>query len=212
MQIPRLRKHRERRALTQEELAEKAGVSVRSVAGYETGAGARPGSVRKLAAALDMEVEDLLEEEAPKKGRAPLQFEEGRRSSPFLEAWITYIRQRAEAWEENLERLKDSGSKNPFRIEEWSELAYREASSLFSAIGYAMEASGLFDLTDEQQLELERVCIKLVRATERWRELTKSAWAETYHEGRKIIAEQKAARVAQESQKVIALFEERRSA
>ncbi len=149
---------------------------------------------------------------APKKGRAPLPFEEGRRSSPFLEAWIAYIRQRAEAWEENLERLKDSGSKNPFWIEEWSELAYREASSLFSAIGYAMEASGLFDLTDEQQLELERVCIKLVRATERWRELTKSAWAATYHKGRKLLAEEKAERVAQESQKVIALFEERRSA
>ena len=42
VQIPKLRQWREARALTQEELAEKAGVSARSVAGYEAGAGARP--------------------------------------------------------------------------------------------------------------------------------------------------------------------------
>jgi transcriptional regulator with XRE-family HTH domain len=59
VQIPRLREWRERRALTQVELAEKAGVSERSVAGYEAGSGARPPTVRKLAEALDVEVTDL---------------------------------------------------------------------------------------------------------------------------------------------------------
>lgn len=73
VQIPRLREWREARALTQEELAGRAGVSVRSVAGYEAGAGARPGTVRKLAGALDVEVANLLgalpKEEAPSSPR-----------------------------------------------------------------------------------------------------------------------------------------------
>ena len=66
MLIPKLRYWRERRALTQEELAEKANVGTRSVAGYEAGAGARPGNVRKLAEALDIDVSALMEPEAPK--------------------------------------------------------------------------------------------------------------------------------------------------
>jgi len=70
VQIPKLRQWREARALTQEELAEKAGVSARSVAGYEAGAGARPGTVRNLAAALEIEVMDLLKDYP--KARAPL--------------------------------------------------------------------------------------------------------------------------------------------
>lgn len=102
MQIPKLRRHRERRALTQEELAEKAGISVRSVAGYETGAGARPGSVRKLAAALDIKVEELLEEEAPKV-EAPLSFEDDDQwRSAFLESWTSYTLKRAQEWGEAL--------------------------------------------------------------------------------------------------------------
>ena len=62
MRVPNLRYWRERRALTQVELAEKANVSVRSVAGYEAGMGAYPGSVRKLAEALDVSVEALMPE------------------------------------------------------------------------------------------------------------------------------------------------------
>jgi transcriptional regulator with XRE-family HTH domain len=61
VQIPRLREWRETRALTQVELAERAGVSSRSVAGYEGGAGARLTTVRKLAVALGVKVEDLAE-------------------------------------------------------------------------------------------------------------------------------------------------------
>jgi transcriptional regulator with XRE-family HTH domain len=59
VQIPRLREWREARALTQVELAERAGLSSRSVAGYEAGAGARPPTVRRLAEALGVEVADL---------------------------------------------------------------------------------------------------------------------------------------------------------
>lgn len=61
MKIPKLRKQRERRALTQVELAKKAGLSERSIAGYEAGAGATPPSVRKLAAALNVEIEELID-------------------------------------------------------------------------------------------------------------------------------------------------------
>lgn len=66
VQIPRLREWREARALTQVELAERAGVSSRSIAGYEAGAGARPPTVRKLADALGVEVGDLFPLEQPR--------------------------------------------------------------------------------------------------------------------------------------------------
>ncbi len=72
MQIPKLRQWREFRALTQEELAEKAGVSVRSVAGYEAGAGARPSTVRKLASVLEIEVSELFEDTYSPKAHTPL--------------------------------------------------------------------------------------------------------------------------------------------
>jgi transcriptional regulator with XRE-family HTH domain len=64
MRIPRIREWREARALTQVELAVKAGVSPRSVASYEAGGGARLPMVRRIADALEVEVTDLMEEEA----------------------------------------------------------------------------------------------------------------------------------------------------
>jgi transcriptional regulator with XRE-family HTH domain len=71
VQIPRLREWREVRALTQVELAERAGVSSRSVAGYEAGAGARPPTVRRLAEALGIEVTDLRGDSEHPLGEAP---------------------------------------------------------------------------------------------------------------------------------------------
>jgi transcriptional regulator with XRE-family HTH domain len=60
VQIPRLREWREARALTQVELAERARISSRSVAGYEAGHGARPPTVRRLAEALGVDVIELV--------------------------------------------------------------------------------------------------------------------------------------------------------
>lgn len=62
MQIPRLRRWRERQGLTQKDLAELAGVSERSVAGYEGGESTRPNTARKLADALNVTVADLIAE------------------------------------------------------------------------------------------------------------------------------------------------------
>jgi transcriptional regulator with XRE-family HTH domain len=60
VQIPRLREWRELQGWTQKDLARESGVSPRSIAGYEAGAGVRPGTARKLAEALNVEVADLV--------------------------------------------------------------------------------------------------------------------------------------------------------
>ncbi len=75
MQIPRLREKRELQGLTQKELADVSGVSVRSVAGYESGAGVRPNTARKLAEALDVKVADLVGVGARPKAGSPLSAE-----------------------------------------------------------------------------------------------------------------------------------------
>ena len=71
MQIPRLRQWREFRRLTQKDLAAESGVSVRSIAGYEAGAGIRPNTARKLAEALNIEVADFFREPEGPKVPAP---------------------------------------------------------------------------------------------------------------------------------------------
>ena len=62
MKVPRLRYYRERRGLTQRELAEVAGVARRSIAGWELGESIRPGLARRVAEALGVEVANLCEE------------------------------------------------------------------------------------------------------------------------------------------------------
>jgi len=110
VRIPNLRQWREARALTQEEFAEKAGVSVRSVAGYEAGAGARPGTVRKLAAALEVGIDELLEVPPPRarpKGLSP-SLEEIAREAGHENGWIMASEEelknfvRGRTWEEVL--------------------------------------------------------------------------------------------------------------
>ena len=56
----RLREWRQRRLLTQEELAEKAGVGVTTIVRIEAGQSARISTLRKLAAALDVTPEQLM--------------------------------------------------------------------------------------------------------------------------------------------------------
>ncbi len=92
MHIPQLRQWREYRGLTQRELAAESGVSPRSIAGYEAGAGARPNTARKLAQALNIEVADFFREPVTPKVPAPPSpeqpplngFEEARRSEDAL--------------------------------------------------------------------------------------------------------------------------------
>ncbi len=62
MKVPGLRSRRERRGLTQRELAEAAGVARRSIAGWESGESIRPNSASKVAEALGVSVSDLCEE------------------------------------------------------------------------------------------------------------------------------------------------------
>jgi transcriptional regulator with XRE-family HTH domain len=71
VQIPNLRELRELRGLTQKELADVSGVSLRSVAGYEGGAQVRPNTARKLAQALHVEVADLARASSYPKAQAP---------------------------------------------------------------------------------------------------------------------------------------------
>lgn len=61
--VPGLRHHRQRRGLTGRELAEKAGITATTVVELEGGRrGAQPGTLRKLAKALGVGTEDLVEE------------------------------------------------------------------------------------------------------------------------------------------------------
>ena len=66
----RLRHWRQRRLLTQEELAEKAGVGVATIARIEAGQGARISTLRKLARALDVTADELLGEDGEGKAQA----------------------------------------------------------------------------------------------------------------------------------------------
>lgn len=59
MQVPRLREQRQRRALSQQELADRAKVSRTTIIKLEGGRDAWPQTVRKLARALRIEPEDL---------------------------------------------------------------------------------------------------------------------------------------------------------
>src|SRR5215208_8383856 len=114
VQIPRLREWREARALTQVELAERAGVSSRSVAGYEAGAGARPPTVRRLAEALGVEVADLRGDlESPLAEALPLQeklFNGGAKErGAFIERCRRHVAARVAHYENRLAVAKNGG-------------------------------------------------------------------------------------------------------
>lgn len=57
--LAQLKRLREQRFLTQKDLAEKARVSIGTVQRIEAGEDARPSTIRKLAGALLVELEDL---------------------------------------------------------------------------------------------------------------------------------------------------------
>ena len=68
--LPLLRKRRQQAGLSQEELAERAGVGVATIIRIEGGAHARYETLGKLAKALQLERKQLLQEEPPKEPAA----------------------------------------------------------------------------------------------------------------------------------------------
>jgi len=118
VQIPNLRELRELHGLTQKELADVSGVSLRSVAGYEGGAHVRPNTARKLAQALNVEVADLAgatsypKEQAPPSPEQPSfngLLEEQRRGS-FLQSCRRHARARAEQYERRLGKAQEDSA------------------------------------------------------------------------------------------------------
>jgi transcriptional regulator with XRE-family HTH domain len=66
-----LRWYRDQAVLTQRELAQRAGITVLSVSKLERGEQiARPSTIRKLARALGIKPQDLLEDDADDEGAA----------------------------------------------------------------------------------------------------------------------------------------------
>lgn len=61
VKLPRLKGARERKGLTQQELAERAGVSRPTVTRLEAGMQANPPTARKIAQALGCEPGDLMD-------------------------------------------------------------------------------------------------------------------------------------------------------
>lgn len=59
MQVPRLKEHRKRRALSQQELADLARLSRTTIIKLEAGRDAWPQTVRKLARALKVDPSEL---------------------------------------------------------------------------------------------------------------------------------------------------------
>ena len=70
MELRGLRRIRQRRLLTQEELAKKSGVGVTTVIRIEAGQEARISTLRKLAAALEVTPDELIDLGTEEKARA----------------------------------------------------------------------------------------------------------------------------------------------
>lgn len=66
----KLKDWRQRRLLTQEDLAKKSGVGTATIARIEAGQGARLSTLRKLAEALDVTADQLLGEDDPGNAQA----------------------------------------------------------------------------------------------------------------------------------------------
>jgi transcriptional regulator with XRE-family HTH domain len=138
VQLPRLKEWREFRGLTQPELAERAGLSLRTVFNYEHEGNALPNNARKLAEALGIEVGDLISEEAHPKGSAPL-------SQPSFNHLLAEERRTQETIRES-EHLKTYVRGN---LERWGRVARGEDPHLAPDYAYAIEVlQHVISLTD----------------------------------------------------------------
>ncbi len=114
--MEKLKRLREERNLSQVKLAARADLNPATVNQIERGMrNPSPGTLRKLADALEVSLYELLEEDSPKgERRSSLEpsfndvIAEERRS-PYLEAWKRYIARRALTW---LHQARDE--KSPF--------------------------------------------------------------------------------------------------
>jgi transcriptional regulator with XRE-family HTH domain len=161
VQIPRLREWRELQGWTQKDLAQESGVSARSIASYEAGGSARPGTARRLAEALNIEVADLVmlgKAQAPPSPEQPSLngFEVEERRTPDAEVIAGYehiVREHRIAWREALEALASpweqrlaSGAYDHSSVEQF----FSDVVALSQSISRAISAS-----VDEDRLRRE---------------------------------------------------------
>ena len=145
--LTRVREWRERRMLTQKELAERAGVSLFTVQRIEGGrGGAHPGTGRKLARALGVAFEDLWDETTP-----------GAHASRSAKGWLdehvghSYLAMGDEEMQAEQEKLKTVAAVEALRAE------------LRDEYDLAREALDSQELTPELRNELLQAKTTLVR-------------------------------------------------
>lgn len=118
MKLPRVREWRERRGLTQGELAEISGVSARSIASYEAGGEARVTTARKLAEGLERSVEELAYYEGaratPKALARPsgslAAQDPGVRTEAVIDMLLDEMRKQRDLHRQAINRVAESGS------------------------------------------------------------------------------------------------------
>ena len=214
MRIPQLRQWRELRGLTQRELAAKSGVSVRSIAGYEAGAGVRPNTARKLAEALDIEVVNFYAEpEVPKAPAPPSSQEklfnngvlEEERRALSLQSWTSLVNRLADRWEREIEEREaewqaaDRVARKHVKLLpnlNWANEISNTARDVIALATEELEA-GLFVYTSEEAHSLFRALRRLdtvVDGAELWFDWVAETWPKgaTVHDIREA-AERKAA-------------------
>jgi DNA-binding XRE family transcriptional regulator len=145
--LTRVREWRERRMLTQKELAERAGVSLFTVQRIEGGrGGTHPGTGRKLARALGVTFEDLWDETSP-----------GAPASRSAKGWLdehvghSYLAMSDEEMQAEQEKLKTVAAVEALRAE------------LRDEYDLAREALDSQELTPELRNELLQAKTTLVR-------------------------------------------------
>jgi transcriptional regulator with XRE-family HTH domain len=152
-----------------EKTAEEAGVSKNSVLRAEHEEDIRPVTARKIAAALDVRVADLIGESENLKAEAPPSpeqprlngFEEERRA-PSLQSWTALVNRLADRWEREIESRDaelqeiEPGLRKQIRIVRnlnWANEISATAGAIVGAVTDELEA-GLDMITAEEVVPL----------------------------------------------------------